>query len=590
MFTVVITEKGGTQQRLTFGEPEVTIGRVPGNDVVLPKGNVSKRHSRIVLKDNRFIVVDLKSTNGTYVNGRKITSPLVVKEGDKIYIGDFVLTLEGDPSLSGAGSMRPPSLLAPADPDTGERLAGSGMPPLPSRAPEPLPDDGIPAVLRGGSEPPSLPPTLAASSAPPPHNAPRTLQSLPPVIANAAASERPPAEQTNVAPHPEPANGSSDPAGLSLLSASSASNGRAEAFASALADKRNELRLLMARVARDFDVESVDPAARADERRWQKAERVVQAKLTELASEGYLVRSDRMKLAKVAVHEAVGLGPFESLLADPEVCHIVVEQFDRIRVDRGQGLMPESASFSSPHAVHTVVRRLGAEAGLTGTLPECLDLSLPSGLHLVALLRGAATEGPMLSLRRRPPRGATLRERHEQGALSEAHYRAIHEALRAGQPLWLVGPSGAELAGMLAAALADCPEGERVALFERSPEIALGERAALCVRLGNVPLETLLERVRYFRPDRLVFHEPAEHELELVLHTLARRHEGSLVSLEQKSAKDALSLLERIGGAALVLRAAGLLVEVARSSEGPQVRGAYRAELDATGALALTAV
>src|SRR4030095_12418247 len=94
MFTVIVTEKGGDQKRLDFDKPEITIGRVQGNDIILPKGNVSKRHSRIVLKDSRFIVVDLKSTNGTYVNGRKITSPLVVKEGDKIYIGDFILTLE----------------------------------------------------------------------------------------------------------------------------------------------------------------------------------------------------------------------------------------------------------------------------------------------------------------------------------------------------------------------------------------------------------------------------------------------------------------------------------------------------------------
>ena len=94
MFAVVITEKGGAQRRMEFDKNEVTIGRVQGNDIILPKGNVSKRHSRIVLKDNRFIVVDLKSTNGTYVNGRKITSPLVVKPGDKVYIGDFILTVE----------------------------------------------------------------------------------------------------------------------------------------------------------------------------------------------------------------------------------------------------------------------------------------------------------------------------------------------------------------------------------------------------------------------------------------------------------------------------------------------------------------
>src|SRR5690606_41057446 len=94
MFAVVITEKGGAQRREQFDQSEITVGRVQGNDVILGKGNVSKRHSRIVLKDGRFIVVDLKSTNGTYVNGRKITSPLVVKPGDKIYIGDFIITLD----------------------------------------------------------------------------------------------------------------------------------------------------------------------------------------------------------------------------------------------------------------------------------------------------------------------------------------------------------------------------------------------------------------------------------------------------------------------------------------------------------------
>src|SRR6187200_2181330 len=94
MFSILVNEKGGESKRLEFDKPEVTIGRVQGNDIILPKGNVSKRHSRIVLKDGKFIIVDLKSTNGTYVNGRKITSPLVVKQTDKIYIGDFIIGVD----------------------------------------------------------------------------------------------------------------------------------------------------------------------------------------------------------------------------------------------------------------------------------------------------------------------------------------------------------------------------------------------------------------------------------------------------------------------------------------------------------------
>src|SRR6187402_2328799 len=103
MFTILIQEKGGEQRRMVFNKPEVTIGRVQGNDIVLPKGNVSKRHARIVLKDSKFIIVDLKSTNGTYVNGRKITSPLVVKDSDKIYIGDFIVGVDEAASADGDG-------------------------------------------------------------------------------------------------------------------------------------------------------------------------------------------------------------------------------------------------------------------------------------------------------------------------------------------------------------------------------------------------------------------------------------------------------------------------------------------------------
>src|SRR5215470_14904892 len=120
MFAIVVNEKGGEQKRLEFDKPEVTIGRVQGNDIILPKGNVSKRHSRIVLKDGKFIIVDLKSTNGTYVNGRKIASPQVLKDTDKVYIGDFILTVE-ETSI-GSTASAPPTPIPPPAPPTGVYL------------------------------------------------------------------------------------------------------------------------------------------------------------------------------------------------------------------------------------------------------------------------------------------------------------------------------------------------------------------------------------------------------------------------------------------------------------------------------------
>src|SRR5687768_6605984 len=160
MFTIIIQEKGGEQRRMVFNKPEVTIGRVQGNDIVLPKGNVSKRHARIVLKDGKFIIVDLKSTNGTYVNGRKITSPLVVKETDKIYIGDFIMGVDE----SGAGGVNLDSM----PPDAPMPPAPAPMPPPSSPTPPP-PSSASPELLRAAlsrQAPPPGPPLAVSEPAP----------------------------------------------------------------------------------------------------------------------------------------------------------------------------------------------------------------------------------------------------------------------------------------------------------------------------------------------------------------------------------------------------------------------------------------
>src|SRR5690349_8326560 len=180
MFTIVIQEKGGEQRRMVFNKPEVTIGRVQGNDIVLPKGNVSKRHARIVLKDGKFIIVDLKSTNGTYVNGRKITSPLVVKDSDKIYIGDFIVGVD-EAAVEGDG----PSETTTSPPGS-DRL-GSMMP----DARPPRPTEAAPQAMQmnmaaglGGPPPHMAPPidspAIAPSPPPPQPISPPPPRSMPP--------------------------------------------------------------------------------------------------------------------------------------------------------------------------------------------------------------------------------------------------------------------------------------------------------------------------------------------------------------------------------------------------------------------------
>ncbi|MDP9150252.1 MAG: FHA domain-containing protein, partial [Myxococcota bacterium] len=172
MFTIVISEKGGAERREGFDKNEINVGRVQGNDLTLSKGNVSKHHARLLFRDSRFIVTDLKSTNGTYVNGRKISQATIVREGDKIYIGDFVLRLETSSTnaLADGG--------APSQADLAPPSRASGLPSLPGENAATAP----PAAVNHSVVPPRLP-------SPPPAALPVAPFS-PPESASASAGPR----------------------------------------------------------------------------------------------------------------------------------------------------------------------------------------------------------------------------------------------------------------------------------------------------------------------------------------------------------------------------------------------------------------
>ena len=88
---ILVSERGGCEIAYVPTSREVTIGRVSGNDLVLKDSALSRRQARFEFKDDQVILVDLKSACGTYVNGRKITSPVVLREDAVVNMGNFVL-------------------------------------------------------------------------------------------------------------------------------------------------------------------------------------------------------------------------------------------------------------------------------------------------------------------------------------------------------------------------------------------------------------------------------------------------------------------------------------------------------------------
>lgn len=136
MLTIVVHEKGGKTQRFPFETDQFMVGREEDNQLLLDRANVSKHHLSFRRVNGTVEVLDLESTNGTYVNGRKITTPRRVRRSDRIYVGDFILMLDGDdPAIA----PRERAELAVAGPDGRPRVTAVGIPPEEPQRGEPLP-------------------------------------------------------------------------------------------------------------------------------------------------------------------------------------------------------------------------------------------------------------------------------------------------------------------------------------------------------------------------------------------------------------------------------------------------------------------
>ena len=86
-------QAGDDIQNQVFRGTEIILGRDPTCECVLPSETVSARHARFAYHHAQWWLEDLKSTNGTLVNGETITTAIVVIPGDQIHCGDIEIII-----------------------------------------------------------------------------------------------------------------------------------------------------------------------------------------------------------------------------------------------------------------------------------------------------------------------------------------------------------------------------------------------------------------------------------------------------------------------------------------------------------------
>lgn len=81
-------DEGGT---FHLRQDVLTIGRAPTNLIQIVHHSVSRRHAQLRKTPDGYLVTDLKSSNGTFVNGEKISSPTILNHNDQLQVGEIVL-------------------------------------------------------------------------------------------------------------------------------------------------------------------------------------------------------------------------------------------------------------------------------------------------------------------------------------------------------------------------------------------------------------------------------------------------------------------------------------------------------------------
>lgn len=97
---LVVLSEGLTGRTYELKVEKTTIGRVEDNAFQIPEQSVSSHHCEVLLKGSDVVIRDLNSTNGTYINGEKI-SEKALKPGQILRLGQIEIRLEGDGQAGG---------------------------------------------------------------------------------------------------------------------------------------------------------------------------------------------------------------------------------------------------------------------------------------------------------------------------------------------------------------------------------------------------------------------------------------------------------------------------------------------------------
>jgi pilus assembly protein CpaF len=270
-----------------------------------------------------------------------------------------------------------------------------------------------------------------------------------------------------------------------------------------------------------------------------------------------LNEDERQLIVSDIQNEIFGLGPIESLLADPTISDILVNRFDTCYIERHGKLDHTDVRFRDDDHLMRIIQKIASDVGrrIDESSPM-VDARLADGSRVNAIIPPLALDGPVLSIRKFSVDPLRTDDLIRFRSLTPEMAAFVQAAVKARINIIISGGTGSGKTTLLNVVSGFIPDNERIITIEDSAELQLQQPHIVRLETrppniegkGEVRQRQLVRNALRMRPDRIVVGEVRGDEALDMLQAMNTGHDGSLSTIHANTARDALTRLEHMVG------------------------------------------
>ncbi len=280
-----------------------------------------------------------------------------------------------------------------------------------------------------------------------------------------------------------------------------------------------------------------------------------------------LSASDRKEIVLDVIDNVLGYGPIQTLLEDPEITEIMVNNTDTIYIERKGRIYETERRFIDEAHLLRIIDKIVSQVGrrIDESSPM-VDARLADGSRVNAVIHPLAINGPMLTIRKFSKDPFTVDDLVNFGTITSNVAAFLDVCVKGKLNVLISGGTGTGKTTLLNVVSSFVPGDERIITIEDAAELRLSQEHVLRLESrppniegkGEVTIRDLVRNSLRMRPDRIIVGEVRGAEALDMLQAMNTGHEGSISTVHSNSPRDALARLETMvlmGGLDLPIRA-----------------------------------